>query len=127
MSEVLNTAPVKNGQLLLVGNKEKVKNAKTLYYAIWVENIDGKNETCLFFTQTEMATLQPIDIDFLEEMVPGRIYKCGAKNSNVIKIVNGSSEFAIRLTKTLFNKALYRARKNEEDIPKKTFINDLLD
>ena len=51
---------VKNGRLIKVPNTKRPKfsNANTEYYAVYVENAEGKDERCLLFTEKEIKNAQ---------------------------------------------------------------------
>lgn len=51
---------VKSGRLIKVDNKNRPKfsNANTQYYAVWVEDQNGKNERCLLFTEGEIKAAE---------------------------------------------------------------------
>jgi hypothetical protein len=51
-------ARVKNGRVVKVDNTERVFGSASEYYAVWVEDADGKNERCLLFTEMELITAQ---------------------------------------------------------------------
>ena len=66
--------------------------------------------------------------DFISIMDFGKLYRMGNAKSYFIKI-NGldKQEKVVRLNKTIFENGVTRAGKHPEDIPTKTFIQDLLD
>jgi hypothetical protein len=55
--EILDKVKIKTGRLIRVENTQRPKfsNANTTYYAVWVENANGKNERCLLFTEKEIV------------------------------------------------------------------------
>ncbi len=57
MAKLVDKVAIKNGRLVKVWNtlKKKFSNAKLMYFAIWVEDANGKNERCLLFTEAEIA------------------------------------------------------------------------
>ena len=56
MAKLLDKVTVKNGRLIQVWNdlRKKFSNAKKVYWAVWVEDANGKNERCLLFTDKEI-------------------------------------------------------------------------
>jgi len=60
MSEQIDKGTPKMGRLIRVKNTKRPKftNAKTEYYAMWVEDDDGTNERCLIFTEAEIASAE---------------------------------------------------------------------
>jgi hypothetical protein len=48
------------GRLIRVVNQKRKKfsNAKKQYFALWVEDANGKNERCLLLTDREVAALE---------------------------------------------------------------------
>jgi len=57
MAKQLNkNAKPKNGRLIQVWNdkRKKFSNAKKVYWALWVEDANGKNERCFLFTDKEL-------------------------------------------------------------------------
>ena len=80
-AEKIDDKLVRSGRLIRVKNTKKPKfsNAKDQYFAVWVEDANGKNERCLLFTERELIL---------------------AEN---------------------------RSKKNPEDCPKKSFLQNLID
>ena len=55
----LTDAVVKAGRLIPVYNTTSGKGDRDSYYfALWVEDADGKNERCLLLTQEDVAELE---------------------------------------------------------------------
>lgn len=50
----LKKCKVKQGRLVPVYNKDRKFGANMWYYALWIENHDGKDERCLLFTEGEL-------------------------------------------------------------------------
>lgn len=50
----------KAGRLIKVQNtaKPKLSNAKDVYWAVWVEDANGKNERCILLTDHELKSAQ---------------------------------------------------------------------
>ncbi len=57
MAKLVDKVSIKNGRLVKVWNtkRKKFSNAKLIYFAMWVEDANGKNERCLLFTESEIA------------------------------------------------------------------------
>jgi len=60
MAKMLEKATITNGRMVKVSNEKRKKfsNAKTEYYAIWVEDHNGKNEKCLLLTEAEIRSAE---------------------------------------------------------------------
>jgi hypothetical protein len=56
MAKLIDKTTVKNGRIIQVWNtaRKKFSNAKKKYFAVWVEDANGKNERCLLFTEKEI-------------------------------------------------------------------------
>lgn len=56
MVRLIDDVKIKHGRLVKVKNTNRPKftNAKQQYYAVWVEDANGKNERCLLFTEHEI-------------------------------------------------------------------------
>lgn len=54
--EQIDKVKVVAGRLIRVKNTKKpsLTNAKDMYYSVWVEDADGKNERALLFTEKEL-------------------------------------------------------------------------
>ena len=52
----IDKVTTKAGRLIKVVNTEKAKlsNAKNAYWAVWVEDANGKNERCILLTDHEL-------------------------------------------------------------------------
>ena len=60
MASVIDYVKVKAGRLIKVWNtlKPKFSNANSKYFAVWVENANGKSERCLLFTENEIKSAE---------------------------------------------------------------------
>jgi hypothetical protein len=60
MAKLIDKVAVKNGRLIQVYNENRPEfsNAKKTYYAIWVEDANGKNERCLLLTENEIRVAE---------------------------------------------------------------------
>lgn len=56
MPSVIDKCRVKAGRLVKVWNtlRPKFSNANRQYYAVWIEDANGKNERCVLFTEAEI-------------------------------------------------------------------------
>jgi len=56
MAKLIDKSTIKNGRLIQVWNdlRKKFSNALKIYWAVWVEDANGKNERCLLFTDKEI-------------------------------------------------------------------------
>jgi len=56
MAKLLDKKTIKSGRLIQVWNdlRPKFSNAKKVYWAVWVEDANGKNERCLLLTDAEV-------------------------------------------------------------------------
>ena len=54
MAKLVKETKIVAGRQVEVENQEKKTNANKSYITIWVEDSDGKNEECLFFTKHEI-------------------------------------------------------------------------
>lgn len=148
---------IKAGKIIRVKNQKQRKftNEKNVYYTIWVEDHDGGNERCIFLTEKELERIEyrssrniedSISIDEPDNAIQltdsrdklGRIKPVYNKNKKMFTepdyynavIVCDEDESNQRCL--IFNdvellKYEQRANKNKEDIPKKSFLTDLLD
>jgi|APSaa5957512535_1039671.scaffolds.fasta_scaffold53114_2 hypothetical protein len=118
-----------HGHLVKVKNKYKKAVESEFHFALWVENKFDDDEQCLLFSQSDLSKIQTMTFcDFISIMDFGKLYRMGNAKSYFIKI-NGldKQEKVVRLNKTIFENGVTRAGKHPEDIPTKTFIQDLLD
>jgi hypothetical protein len=60
MAKKIDKVSIKAGRLVRVKNtlRPKFTNAKTVYYAVQVEDANGKNERCLLFTENEIKNAE---------------------------------------------------------------------
>ncbi len=60
MAVKLTNARVKAGRLIPVYNTERKKfsRASVKYFALWVEDANGKNERCLLLTEADIAKME---------------------------------------------------------------------
>jgi hypothetical protein len=131
MVKKIEELEVKLGQMLKVANQEKKFNENELYVSVQVEDENGENERCLLFTEIELSDMEKITFDFaFEKMVCGRIYKAviDQKETNLIKMTNAIGENKIyRVSNSQIATSEERAKRNPEDLTKKSLITDLMD
>lgn len=122
---------VKLGQLIKIENKEKKSTENSYYIALQVENYDGKNERCILFTENEVKNATRINYDnfFIEYMKAGRLCPfIFNSNSYLIKVFDeNEQELVLKFSKKVIEAADERARKNPEDLTKKSFFRNLID
>jgi len=120
---------VKNGAIIIVPNKNPVFGANDTYISIWVEDLDGKNERAIFLTEREFEKLPSVDLWVKKDMVVGRLYPVKLNNKSVyfVKGFDSKVEYVFILTEKKLKAFENRAKKNKEDIPKKSFWADLRD
>lgn len=122
---------VKMGRLFLVENKKRKSLENAQYYAIQVEAVDGGNEECLLFTEKEWNTLPIVDTKL--ELVDGRLYPFtdGGFTGYLVKTTEKREDdwFIVvrKLSERKYLVAQERARKNPEDLTRKSWVTDLLD
>lgn len=46
---------VRKGRLIKVANKDKKFGANDFYFALWVEDANGKNERCILLTDNQIS------------------------------------------------------------------------
>ena len=118
-----------HGKLVKIGNENKKAVESDSYYALWVEDAWDDNERCLLFSQSDINKIKDvIYCDFIHQMDLGKLYRLGNAGSYFIKILDlEKAEKVVRLNSTVLNNGINRAEKQPEDVPKKGFIQDLLD
>lgn len=57
-AKVLDKVKIVAGRLVRVWNQNKKPAANPDYYAIWVENANGKGERCLLFTPAQIQVAE---------------------------------------------------------------------
>ncbi|MDA1335236.1 MAG: hypothetical protein O2794_04520 [bacterium] len=70
MVEKIDKVSVVAGRLIRVKNTKKAKfsNANNVYYAVQVENCNGKGERCLLFTEREIASAEKRALNNVEDL-----------------------------------------------------------
>jgi hypothetical protein len=118
-----------HGKLFKLSNSDRKPVESEFYFSLWVENKFDLNERCLLFSQSDLDKMQEVEFcDFKSVMDLGKLYRMGNSKSYFIKIEDlEKQEKVIRLNKTVWDNGIRRAEKNPDDIPTKTFLQDLLD
>jgi hypothetical protein len=157
MADIINKdVKVTSGKLIKVRNQKRavLTNAKNWYYALWIEDHDGRNERCIMLTQREFegpanravkneedCILVGSDSALRLEKVlwdePGKSVRVYNKdrthwkaNKTYIAIIvehSDGCQQCLLFTDYELQRAENRATRNPEDIPKKGWLADLLD
>lgn len=125
----------KMGSVVNVVNTNPKTTACKSYKAVWIEDESGKEESevCIMFTDNQFMNLPrtlPPSCFNLNDMKLGRMYcLTGISNSAYIVRLKDTNniEGMYKITAGKLKKAQELALKNTEDIPKRTFLSDLLD
>lgn len=129
--EKIDNFEVVLGKMIKVANTGKKFNENEIYVSVQVEDENGKNERCLLFTEIELSDMEKIELNFaFDSMVNGRIYKVviDKVETNLLKMENGNGDVKIyRVSNSQLLAAETRAKRNPEDLTKKSFFTDLMD
>lgn len=128
----------KMGELYRVVNKEREANLKnhysedSTYYSLFIEDESGKGEKTILLTDKEVDGLSIVALPeiFTSHMVLGRAYTMlvGKRVSQLIRLKReDGTEFTAQLSKRLILKCINRANKHPESLPKKGWLQDLMD
>ena len=119
------------GQMVRVANLQKKFNENEQYIAIQVEDENGKNERCLLFTEIELSDMEKINFKFaFDNMKSGRLYSAtiDRKPTYLVKLSNDNEkEMIYRISPTQLTAAEERAKRNPEDLTKKSWFTNLKD
>ena len=110
MAKQLNNVSVKMGTVIPVDNQDQKPTANSVYYALKVEDVTGKNEEWLLFTERELYEVLP-------EMTMWEGFQSGKKGRL----------FPCKISERQIRVARHRALTNPEDIPDQSWISDMLD
>lgn len=139
MAEQLNNHKVKMGVALPVKNLKAKPTQNDKYYAVKFQNQEGKDQFWALFTTKELYSRPKFLCgQWKQDMKLGRLYKFTSiyqKNNFYLVKLNlfqddkdiGTVQIVTRLNQRLLKKGRLRAQKNTEDIPKQSFIQDMLD
>lgn len=129
MALKLTRQKVVMGAVLPVHNLGKKPRENKKYFAVKVENEDGKKEEWLLFTEKELNRSE-LNMGYLTDMLkPGRIHPhvVGSKKSFAVKLLFGNSPKTVLIGKSVLETARNRARRNPEDIPQQSRFLDMID
>lgn len=133
MAELIDNVEVKLGRAIRVKNLDPKKEEAEVYIALQVEDLNGKNERCVLFTEHELELCPVLDISW--DLVPGRLYPYSDNQYNgyivktLIYSVKRDEWYVVvrRITQRRLDIAENRAEKNPEDLTKKSWLVDWLD
>ena len=133
MAKMIDNVEVKLGRTIRVKNLNSRNREADIYIALQVEDLDGKNERCILFTQRELELCKVVDISW--DLVPGRLYPYADNQYEgyIVKTFMYNSkrdEWYIvvrRITAKRLEIAEDRAMKNPEDLTHKSWVVDWLD
>lgn len=133
MAEMIDNVEVKLGRAIRVKNLDPQHGEAEVYVALQVEDLNGKNERCVLFTEHELDLCPVLDITW--DLVPGRLYPYADNQYSgyIVKTFTYSArrdEWYVvvrRITAARLQHAEERAEKNPEDLTKKSWIVDWLD
>lgn len=133
MAEMIDNVEVKLGRAIRVRNLDPRKGEAENYIALQVEDLDGKNERCILFTEHELELCPVLDITW--DLVPGRLYPYADNQYEgyIVKTFTYSKKrnewFTVvrRITTNRLKMADERAMKNPEDLTRKSWLVDWLD
>ena len=139
MAKQLNNVSVKMGTVIPVDNQDQKPTASSVYYALKVEDVTGKNEEWLLFTERELYEVLP-EMTMWESFQSGkkgRLFPCYRQDrmpQYVTMIerparndVNVYVTVAVKISERQIRVARHRALTNQEDIPEQSWISDMLD
>lgn len=133
MAELIDNVEVKLGRAIRVKNLDPRKGEEEVYIALQVEDLNGKNERCVLFTEHELELCPVLDISW--DLVPGRLYPYADNQYEgyIVKTFTYSKKrnewFTVvrRITTNRLKMADERAMKNPEDLTRKSWLVDWLD
>lgn len=133
MAEMIDDVEVKLGRAIRVKNLDPRKGEAEVYIALQVEDLNGKNERCILFTEHELNLCPVLDITW--DLVPGRLYPYADNQYTgyIVKTFTYSKtrdEWYIvvrRISTHRLEVADERAMKNPEDLTHKSWLVDWLD
>ena len=133
MAEMIDNVEVKLGRAIRVKNLDPQHGEAEVYVALQVEDLNGKNERCVLFTEHELDLCPVLDITW--DLVPGRLYPYADNQYGgyIVKTFTYSAKrdewytVVRRITAARLQHAEERAEKNPEDLTKKSWMVDCLD
>lgn len=122
---------IKMGRIFVVANRNPKKLEAIQYMAIQVEDFNGRNEQCLLFTEKEWNGLPIIDTKL--NLKRGRLYPFNESDFEgfLIKTEEKKDDewyvVVRKISKSKCELAQNRAKKNPEDLTKKSWLVNLFD
>ena len=141
-AEKLDSTPVRMGYVIPIRNQNKHMLACDTYFAVKTEDITGKREEWLMFSESELYFRPRVLIqgDILDGLKLGRLYGWGEETptgyaSYIVRLMPpkswldrwGTRPATVLIPYKTYLRALTRTRKNPEDIPSQSRLGDLLD
>lgn len=122
---------IRMGAFVRVDNKDRQLAACKYYYALKIEDNGGDNERWLLFTEREKCALRSVGMNTYAKVKPGRIMAELATSRTAVYFIPVIDEHdnisVLQFPKSVVKLASERAVANPEDIPKMSFLQDLLD
>lgn len=127
------------GTVIPVDNQDQKPTASSVYYALKVEDVTGKNEEWLLFTERELYEVLPEMTmwEGFQSGKKGRLFPCYRQDrmpQYVTMIerparndVNVYVTVAVKISERQIRVARHRALTNQEDIPEQSWISNMLD
>ena len=128
----------KMGELYRVVNREREEELKkryaedSTYYSLFIEDESGDEEATILLTDKEVNKLSRVVLPelFTCRMVLGRCYTImiGKRVTQLLRIKNElGDEYTVQITERILNKGLSRAKAHEKSLPKKGWLQDIMD
>lgn len=130
MAKMLTDASVKMGVFLPVENQRPHRLAAGKYLALKVEAEDGGSERWLLFTEKEAIALRPVGGgSWRDSLKAGRLYPISifGKTGYLLVAKLGELVNTLFITEAMIQRALDRAARNPEDVPKMSRLADMMD
>ena len=137
MAKKLDDTKVKMGNLIPVDNTGRKFGEAHDYYAVKLEDYTGKKENWYLFTGAEISKMSKVDVLDSTEMKLGRMYlrhKHLKSARSYVKLnvpsnrkATGLITFVTLLSDNVLARGLDRAKRNPEDIPEMSWLEDLKD
>lgn len=128
MNNQLDNTKVANGNLIPVANLKRAPQELRYYILLYVEDINGNNETPLLLTAKELDKSPKVVLPL--KQVAGRLYpvRIYGRDYFAIKTVDWDKrERVLLVSEKKLQRWIARANKNPEDIPTKKWWDDLMD
>ena len=140
MAKKLDDTKVKMGNLIPVSNTERKTGELESYYAVKMEDQTGKDERWYLLTGNEISRLVVAEVYGSKDFKAGRLYYRnrigGGKGWRSFVLLNFPSEkggkqtvqpMVVTMPDALLKRAFDRAKRNAEDIPEMSWLEDLKD